>query len=104
MPYPLELPNMEQGTLHTGKAVGTAAFPRDPQHEQPYLSQRMCCPQRRAGGLLQELHAEVAHPLAPVLLRAALAALPGAPQGINVGAVASRRRGACTGVWASVSS
>lgn len=44
----------------------------------------MGSPEGVTGGLLQELHSKVAHPLSPVLLGAALAALPRAPQSLVI--------------------
>jgi len=49
-----------------------------------HLSQEVGSPEGMAGGLLQQLHSKVAHPLGPVLLGAALAALPGSPQGLII--------------------
>lgn len=49
-----------------------------------YLSQKVGSSEGVAGGLLQELHSKVTHPLSPVLLGAALAALPGTPQSLVI--------------------
>ena len=51
---------------------------------EAYLGEEVGGPEGMAGGLLQQLHSEVAHPLGPVLLGAALAALPRPPQGLVI--------------------
>ncbi len=50
-----------------------------------HLRQRVAGPECGRGALLEQLHAEVAHPLRPVLLGHALAALPRATQHRRVG-------------------
>ncbi len=49
-----------------------------------HLSKEVGSPEGMTGGLLEQLHSKVAHPLRPVLFGAALAALPGSPQGLII--------------------
>lgn len=49
-----------------------------------HLRQLAACPERRRRRLAHQLHAEVAHPLRPVLLGDTLAALPRSPQAAGV--------------------